>query len=101
MMASKEASKEGSNFGSVWQEAIARYRQNTKLDLTSLARANSVDDILIEIGKNAQKFGKKRHDNSKLDKFRSLVSESLMPIQVMTDMVSSVLSDVSYSPFHC
>lgn len=87
-------SKEASGLGSVWQNAVVRYQETTKVDLGSLAQANSVEDILIEINKSAEKFGRKRHDNSKLDRFRSLVSDSLLPIQVMTEMVSQVLSDV-------
>lgn len=79
----------------IWQAAIRRYKETTKVDLGSLTVAKSVDDILLEINDRDEGFKRKRHDKTKLDKFRTLVSKSLQPIQTITEVVSQALSEVN------
>ena len=81
--------------GSIWQTAIDQYEAITTIKLHSLARANSVEEILSEIREEDSTFKTFRHDGSRVDKFRSLVSRSLRPIQVLSEITAEAASSVS------
>lgn len=74
--------------GTIWKAAIDRYETATGTKFTSLASAHNVNDILNEIHERETKFKSSRHDGSKIDKFRTLVSKSLKPIDRMGDAVA-------------
>jgi len=57
--------------------------------------ANNVDEILKEVRGKEDKFKGYRHDGSKLDKFRSLVSKSLDPIEKLSNIVAQATVAVS------
>ncbi|KAJ5362082.1 hypothetical protein N7541_002926 [Penicillium brevicompactum] len=86
-------SQQTSDLDEIWQAALTQYKEATNADLGSLTVAESVDDILLEINESDKYFEKNCHDGSKLDTFRTLVSESLQSIQTITEDVSGALSE--------
>lgn len=87
-------------FGAIWKVAIDRYEEITMVKIQSLAGANNVDEILNDIHERKTKFEGYRHDGSKFDKFRTLVSKSLSPIEKVCNMVASAASTVRKQPLH-
>ena len=86
------------DLGTIWKVAMDRYEEITMVKIQSLAGANNVDEILNDIHERETKFKGYRHDGSKLDKFRMLVSKSLNPIEKLSDMVASAASTVRKQP---
>jgi hypothetical protein len=80
--------------GAIWKAAIDRYEEITMVKIETLAGANNVDEILDEIRGRETKFKGYRHDGSKSDKFRSLISKSLGPIEQLSNIVASAASIV-------
>ena len=83
-----------SNIAAIWKGAIDRYEQITKAEMQHMAQASSVDDILNNIHDQETKFKGFRHSGSKTDKFRTLVSKCLDPINKVGDIVASASSTV-------
>lgn len=83
--------------GAIWKAAIDRYETVTKVKIGSLSGTNNIDQILANIQKRQAKFERHRHDGSKLDKFRTLVKNSLAPIQILGDIVSQATKTVRNS----
>ena len=69
-------------------------RKSLPVKIESLTIANNVDGILDEIHGRETKFKGYRHDGSKADKFRSLVSKSLGPIEKLSSVAASTTSTV-------
>lgn len=84
-----ESANDTTDIGAIWKEAIDRYEETTKVKIGSLTRANTVDEVLSEIHKREAMFQGYRHDENKLDKFRTLVSKSLSPIEKLSSIVAS------------
>lgn len=82
------------DIGVIWKEAVDSYEKTTMVKIESLARASNVDEILNDIREREIKFKDYRHDGSKLDKFRTLVSKSLNPIDKVGNMVALAASTV-------
>ena len=80
--------------GTIWKTAIDRYEEVTAVKIQSLAVVNNVDDILAEISERDMKLKGHRHDSSKSDKFRTLVSKSLSPIEKLSNIGASVAAAV-------
>ena len=80
--------------GEIWKAAIVRYEKMTTVKIESLVVVDNVDGILDEIRGRETKFKGYRHDGSKLDKFRSLVSKSLDPIEKLSSIVATATSTV-------
>ncbi|KAL9611964.1 MAG: hypothetical protein Q9167_003404 [Letrouitia subvulpina] len=76
----------------IWREAIDRYEAITSIKIKLLAGASNVDDILNGIRERETAFKGFRHDGSKLDKFRTLVSKSLDTINKLGEMIASTAS---------
>ncbi|KAL8659991.1 MAG: hypothetical protein Q9226_000154 [Calogaya cf. arnoldii] len=91
-MAAKPPVTKNHDIGAIWQTAIDQYEAITTFKLDSLASANSVEEILSEIRKEDTKFKVKRHDGSRVDRFRSLVSKSLRPIEVFSQITAEAAS---------
>jgi hypothetical protein len=83
--------------GAIWKEAIDRYEDITKVKIESMARARNVDEVLRETRDRDTKFRAFRHDETKMDNFRTLVSRSLGPIEKVGSMVASAAS-ASFPP---
>jgi hypothetical protein len=92
------ATNPASDVAAIWNEALENYEQITGLQVQYLDRANNVDQILDEIHEKETRFNSRRHDGSKLDKFRTLVSKSLAPIQSVGDIVSQATKAVGKLP---
>jgi hypothetical protein len=88
----------GDAVGAIWKEAIDRYKEIMKVKIGSLTRASNVDEVLSETRKRETIFQGYRHDETKLDKFRALVSKSLSPIEKVGSMVASAASVVRGNP---
>jgi fungal STAND N-terminal Goodbye domain len=84
--------------GAIWREAIDRYEEITKVKIESLPRASNIDEVLRETQKRDSTFRGYRHDETKLDKFRTLMNESLSPIGKVGNMVASASSAVRKQP---
>ena len=84
----------------IWQTAILDYEEATGTSLDSLVRARTLEDVLREIKDKESKFELKRHDSSKIDKFRTLVKKSLQPIEKLSEIAAHAGTGVSIStPF--
>lgn len=81
--------------GAIWRTAIDRYKDITQVDLGSIEAANSVEDVLSEIDIREEEFRRTRHDGSKTDRLRSLVSRSLNSIETVSEVVAQGASSVS------
>jgi len=84
--------------GAIRKAAIVHYEEITKVKIESVATANNVDEILKEIRERDHIFKGYRHDGSKLDKFRSLVSKSLDPIEKLSNIVGQAAVAVRQKP---
>lgn len=84
--------------GAVWRAAVDRYMDITQVDLSLIGPVNNLEDVLGEINKREQLFKRARHDGSKTDKFRSLVSRSLKSIDKVSEVVAQGVSNVSDDP---
>ncbi|KND93052.1 hypothetical protein TOPH_02369 [Tolypocladium ophioglossoides CBS 100239] len=83
-----------SEIRSMWQEAIVRYTQITGNQHVITARHTaSVGGILAEIGHVEKLFIHQRYDGSKRARFRSLVSQSLVPIQALSEVCDPYTSN--------
>ena len=82
------------DIGVIWREAVSSYEKTTMVKIESLARASNVDEILNDVRERETKFKCYRHDGSKLDNFRTLVSKSLNPIDKVGNMVALAASTV-------
>ncbi|KAL8790643.1 MAG: hypothetical protein Q9213_000491 [Squamulea squamosa] len=82
------------DIGSIWRTAIDRYEAVTGIKLDSLATVNSVEEILDAIHEKDTNFKSFRHDGSKVDRFRSLVSKSLRPIEILSNITAEAASSV-------
>ncbi|KAI9742545.1 MAG: hypothetical protein M1818_003685 [Claussenomyces sp. TS43310] len=74
--------------GVIWKAAICRYAEISTVEIGSAAGVNTVDEILVDIHERDTKFKVCRHAGSKSDRFRTLVSKSLSPIEKLSDIVS-------------
>ena len=59
-----------------------------------------MDQVLNDIGEDEGRFKRHRHDGSKSDKFRTLVSQSLAPIQSVGGIVAHATKTVRSSAIH-
>lgn len=89
-----------SDVGLIWESAVDRYQAITGEQIQQLARAKSVAQILEDIDDNEARFKIHRHDGTKLDRFRTLVSQSLSPIQFVGDIVAQATKTASPSPIY-
>ena len=80
--------------GAIWRKAIDRYEKITMIKIESLTGVSNVDEILNDIQERETKFKVYRHDGSKFDKFRTLVSRSLNLVTKVGDIVTSATSTV-------
>lgn len=64
-------------FDAIWRVAIDCYEKITMIKIQSLVEVNNVNEILNDIHERETKFKAHHHDNSKLNKFRTLVNKSL------------------------
>ncbi len=86
------------DIGVIWGEAVVEFEKTTMVKIESLAGASNVDEILNDVRERETKFKGYRHDGSKLDKFRTLVSKSLNPIDKVGNMVALAASTVRRQP---
>ena len=73
-----------------------RYEAITTIKLDSLASANSLEEILSDIREKDTTFRTFRHDGSRVDRFRSLVSKSLRPIEILSSITADAASSVRH-----
>ncbi|KAH7216441.1 hypothetical protein BKA60DRAFT_65836 [Fusarium oxysporum] len=77
---------EVSDISLLWQSAIDRYKAITGKEV-DLKRTTNVQQVLDTIEDKEENFKWRRHDGSKIDKFRTLVKEALAPIQLIGDII--------------
>ena len=85
-----------SDLGLLWKSAVAQYEAIAGVQFQHLAKARSVSQILDDIDDKTAKFKSHRHDGSKLDRFRTLVSQSLAPIQSLASIVAQATKTASH-----
>lgn len=86
------------DIGTIWKAAIDRYEEITMVKIEALARANNMDEILLEIQGRETKFLSYRHNGSRIEKLRSLMSRTLNPVGKLSNIVASAASTVMH-PF--
>jgi len=86
------------DIGAIWSAAVVRYEATTSIKIQSLAGPKSVDEILIDYNDREKNFSSHRHDDSRLDKFRRLLSRSLAPIEMWGDIVTNATKTVRNLP---
>ena len=82
------------DIGAIWQEACKRYEEVTKASVSELEPVHDVEAVSNKIRSREQAFKGFRHDETKLDKFRTLVKRSLKPIETVGNIVASAASTV-------
>ena len=82
------------DIGAIWNAAVDHYEDITDVKIGALAGSNSVQEILAQIQEREMKFRSHRHDGSKLDKLRTLVANSLTPIQLLGGIVAHATKTV-------
>lgn len=80
--------------GAIWNAAVVRYEAITSIKISTLAGAKNVDDILREITLRETTFSQYRHNDSKLDKFRTSVKNNLVLVEMWGDIVSKATRTV-------
>ncbi|KAL7954774.1 ankyrin repeat-containing domain protein [Trichoderma compactum] len=75
----------------IWKEALDSYERVTGTRIDQLQRTTNIDEILSEIGARQSAFSLQRHNGSRLDRFRTIVSESLAPIEAANEIVSQAV----------
>lgn len=83
-----------SELAQIWEMAVARYNETSGFQLEEPATRN-VDGILAMLHEKDELFKSYRHDGSKVDKFRSLLSSILTPVQMLSDVASKAVTAVS------
>ncbi|KAH7480071.1 hypothetical protein FOMA001_g7651 [Fusarium oxysporum f. sp. matthiolae] len=84
---------EVSDISLLWQSAIDRYKAITGKEV-DLKRTTNVQQVLDTIEDKEENFKWRRHDGSKIDKFRTLVKEALAPIQLIGDIIVNATKTV-------
>ena len=82
----------------IWKDAIKEFEKTAKVKIESLTRATNIGEVLNETYKTKTVFEKFRHDNTKLDKFRTLVGNALSLIEKIGGMVASAATTVGEQP---
>jgi hypothetical protein len=88
-MASEEVT---TDVGEIWQSAVSRYEKITGVEISSMTPARNVDDVLGFTQERSDIFGHFRHNKGTLDKFRTLVGNSLGPIEKVGNCLTSAAS---------
>ena len=84
-----EVDHHSSDLELIWNEAINNYTSITGNDNgITMGRTASISEVLTELDEMRKSFSNRRHDGSKRDKFRSLVRDSLTPIQVLSEIAA-------------
>ena len=82
------------DIGAIWDAAVLRYETTAGIKIQSLAGPASADNILINSKEREKQFTSRRHDGSRLDKFRTLVRKALGPIEMWGDIVTNATKTV-------
>jgi hypothetical protein len=85
----------------IWKDAIDEFENTAKVKIGNLSLANNVKAVLNETSDTRKDFEKFRHDDTKLDKFRKLVGNSLGLIEKIGGMIASAASTVGDQPHTC
>lgn len=85
-----------SDIGALWEAALDRYERVSGVRVQMLGGSNNLDAVLAQVHERSVSFEKYRHNNSKIDKFRSLVKESLEPILTLGEVVVNATKQVRY-----
>ena len=83
------ATEQPYELGRVWQEAVDNYaRTVSDQHIARLKQNTTVESILNEVDKMEISFTRKRHDGSKTNKLRTLIRDSLAPIQALSNVAT-------------
>ncbi|KAG9388103.1 Goodbye multi-domain protein [Pyrenophora tritici-repentis] len=80
--------------GEIWSATVVRYEATTGVRIQSLVGPKSVDEILIDFKDKENIFAGRRHDGSRVDKFRSLVRKSLGPIEMWGKVITNATKNI-------
>lgn len=85
-----------SDIGGLWKTAVNEFERTTNTKFNELSPASNVEEILGMVQSQENRFNTFRHDRSRVDRFRSLVTRSLYPIEQMSKIISPAISSVSH-----
>ena len=88
------------NYGAIWEAALLKYEETAGVNKQSLTKARSVEDVLNEVTARESRFLEHRHDGGKLDRLRSAVSESLVPIERLGHVTATIAGNVLITDSH-
>lgn len=94
---SQNSTNHFSDIGALWEAALDRYEQITGFKVQLIEGSNNLDAVLAQVHDKSALFERRRHDGSKIDKFRSLVKESLGPVVVLGEVVVQATKLVRYA----
>lgn len=83
------------DIGRIWQAALDEYESITGIRIQAFDGVNTIEGVLSAIIKDEEKFKHRRHDGSKLDRFRTLVAQSLGPIDKLGSIANNAAKGVS------
>lgn len=69
--------------GALWKDALEQCERVSGTRIEQLAEANDVESFLSKVNDKETIVTLFRHDDSRMDKFRSLVRQSLGPIDLL------------------
>ncbi|KAB5560309.1 ankyrin repeat-containing domain protein [Coniochaeta sp. 2T2.1] len=81
----------------IWRAAIDQYEKTTGVRITALNGVNSIEGILAEVNMNEKRFMRRRHNGSKSDRLRTLLSQSFRPIEQLL-IVATQASKGAFPP---
>ncbi|KAH9882828.1 hypothetical protein J1614_000194 [Plenodomus biglobosus] len=77
------------DIGAIWSTAVLRYEAITNVKIQTFAGPKSVDEIWNDSKEMEKNFSSHRHDRSRIDRFRTMVKNSLAPIEMWGNIVAN------------
>jgi hypothetical protein len=81
----------------IWKAAIDEYEKNAGVRIATLNSVNTIEGILNEVNTSERRFLTRRHDGSRADRLRAILSQSLRPIEQLLNVATQVSKGVSLS----
>ncbi|KAL8367153.1 hypothetical protein RB599_010243 [Gaeumannomyces hyphopodioides] len=72
----------------IWKAAIDQYEKIAGVRIATLNGVNTIEDILKEVRTSEKTFLRRRHNGSRSDRFRTLLSQSLDSIQRLLEVAA-------------
>jgi hypothetical protein len=81
----------------IGNESIQQYEEITKTKIQTMQQASNIDEVMSQTRLRETAFSGYRHDDNRLDKFRTPIGKSLSPIDTIGNIIASAALAVSDS----